>query len=38
MATYRHWIHNPDVDLLDALDTALTLLAAGFDERAMRKP
>jgi TetR/AcrR family transcriptional regulator, regulator of mycofactocin system len=35
MATYRHWIRNPDVDLLRELDAALGLLAAGFGERAL---
>jgi TetR/AcrR family transcriptional regulator, regulator of mycofactocin system len=36
MATYRHWITHPDVNLLDALDKAFRLLAAGFDESALR--
>jgi mycofactocin system transcriptional regulator len=35
MATYRHWIHHPAVDLISELDHALRLLAAGFDERAI---
>lgn len=37
MATYRHWIRNPAVDLISALDHALRLLAAGFDEEALRR-
>jgi TetR/AcrR family transcriptional regulator, regulator of mycofactocin system len=36
MATYRHWIKNPHVDLLAELDRAYRLLAAGFDENALR--
>jgi mycofactocin system transcriptional regulator len=36
MATYRHWITRPDVDLLAELDEAFRLLAAGFDERLLR--
>jgi mycofactocin system transcriptional regulator len=36
MATYRHWITHPDVDLLTELDEAFGLLAAGFDERLLR--
>jgi mycofactocin system transcriptional regulator len=36
MATYRHWIRNPAVDLIDELDRALALLAAGFGEDALR--
>lgn len=36
MATYRHWIRNPAVDLISELDRALALMAAGFDERALR--
>lgn len=35
MATYRHWIVNPKVDLLVELDRAFALLAAGFDEQAI---
>lgn len=35
MATYRHWIANPQVDLLAELDTAFALLAAGFDEQLL---
>lgn len=31
MATYRHWIANPETDLLAALDRAFALLAEGFD-------
>lgn len=30
MATYRHWIVHPSADLLEELDNALRLLAAGF--------
>jgi mycofactocin system transcriptional regulator len=30
MATYRHWIARPGADLLQELDRALRLLAAGF--------
>jgi hypothetical protein len=36
MATYRHWIEHPDVKLLDELDEAFQLLAAGFDEALLR--
>jgi TetR/AcrR family transcriptional regulator, regulator of mycofactocin system len=36
MATYRHWITHPEVDLLRELDEAFRLLAAGFDERLLR--
>jgi hypothetical protein len=36
MATYRHWIENPDVDLLGELDRALALLAAGFRADLLR--
>lgn len=36
MATYRHWITHPEVDLLSELDEAFRLLAAGFDERLLR--
>jgi hypothetical protein len=36
MATYRHWIEHPDVNLLDELDEAFQLLAAGFDEALLR--
>ena len=35
MATYQHWISHPDVDLLEELDEAFRLLAAGFDERLL---
>jgi mycofactocin system transcriptional regulator len=35
MATYRHWIQNPSVDLIEEMRRALTLLAAGFDPRAL---
>jgi mycofactocin system transcriptional regulator len=35
MATYRHWITHPRVDLLRELDEAFRLLAAGFDERLL---
>lgn len=30
MATYRHWIEHPEVELLAELDRAFALLAAGF--------
>jgi len=36
MATYRHWITHPRVDLLRELDEAFRLLAGGFDERLLR--
>ena len=36
MATYRHWITHPDVDLLAELDDAFRLLSAGFDEKLLR--
>jgi TetR/AcrR family transcriptional regulator, regulator of mycofactocin system len=36
MATYRHWITHPQVDLLRELDEAFRLLAGGFDERLLR--
>jgi mycofactocin system transcriptional regulator len=35
MATYRHWIGNPGVDLLIELDSAFALMAAGFDESSL---
>ena len=35
MATYHHWISHPEVDLLEELDQAFRLLAAGFDERLL---
>jgi mycofactocin system transcriptional regulator len=38
MATYRHWITHPEVDLLRELDQAFRLLAGGFDERLLRGP
>jgi mycofactocin system transcriptional regulator len=36
MATYRYWIEHPDSDVLEQLDLALKLLAAGFDDRALQ--
>ncbi|HEY7633663.1 MAG TPA: mycofactocin system transcriptional regulator [Thermoleophilaceae bacterium] len=36
MATYRHWITHPRVNLLSEMDDAFRLLAAGFDERQLR--
>ncbi len=36
MATYRHWITHPEVDLLSELDEAFRLLAGGFDEGLLR--
>lgn len=35
MATYQHWITHPEVDLLEEMDQAFRLLAAGFDERQL---
>lgn len=37
MATYRHWITHPEIDLLAELDRAFRLLASGFDERAVAR-
>jgi mycofactocin system transcriptional regulator len=36
MATFRHWITHPGVDLLAELNEAFRLLAAGFDEGLLR--
>jgi hypothetical protein len=36
MATYRHWIQNPEVDLVDELDQALWLLECGFSDHALQ--
>jgi hypothetical protein len=36
MATYGRWVDREDVDLLAELDRSFRLLAAGFDERAIR--
>lgn len=37
MATYRHWIANPEADLLAEMDEALRLLAGGFDEQLVKR-